>query len=79
MEMFELIECLIFGMLDHLSALQVNSTIAIASEVFKQHGTYDHRKIFGVTTLDIVRANAFIAEAKVMHSAPWLQDWLYVQ
>ena len=44
---------------------QINSTIAIASEVFKQHGVYDPKRIFGVTTLDVVRANAFIAEAKV--------------
>ena len=42
----------------------INSTIAIASEVFKAHGVYDPKRIFGVTTLDVVRANAFIAEAK---------------
>ena len=43
----------------------VNSTVPIASEVFKKHGVYDPRRIFGVTTLDIVRANTFIADAKV--------------
>ncbi|KAI1231899.1 malate dehydrogenase, partial [Lamprotornis superbus] len=37
----------------------VNSTIPIASEVFKKHGVYNPNKIFGVTTLDIVRANTF--------------------
>lgn len=42
----------------------VNSTVPIASEVFKKHGTYDPKRIFGVTTLDIVRANTFIAEGK---------------
>jgi len=42
----------------------VNSTVPIASEVFKQRGVYDPKRIFGVTTLDIVRANAFIAQAK---------------
>ncbi|XP_013390930.2 malate dehydrogenase, mitochondrial isoform X2 [Lingula anatina] len=42
----------------------VNSTVPIASEVFKKRGVYDPNRIFGVTTLDIVRANAFIAEAK---------------
>ena len=42
----------------------VNSTIPIATEVFKKHGAYDPNKIFGVTTLDIVRANTFIAELK---------------
>lgn len=42
----------------------VNSTVPIASEMFKKAGKYDPRKIFGVTTLDIVRANTFIAELK---------------
>lgn len=42
----------------------VNSTIPIASEVFKKAGVYDPKRIFGITTLDVVRANAFIAEAK---------------
>jgi len=42
----------------------VNSTVPIASEVFKKAGVYDPKRIFGVTTLDIVRANAFIAELK---------------
>lgn len=42
----------------------VNSTVPIASEVFKKHGIYDPKRIFGVSTLDIVRANTFIAEAK---------------
>ena len=31
----------------------------------KKRGVYDPNRIFGVTTLDIVRANTFIAEAKV--------------
>ena len=47
--------------------VQVNSTVPIASEVFKKAGCYDPKRIFGVTTLDIVRANAFIAESKVKH------------
>lgn len=42
----------------------VNSTVPIASEVFKRRGVYDPKRIFGVTTLDIVRANTFIAEGK---------------
>lgn len=42
----------------------VNSTVPITSEVFKKRGVYDPNRIFGVTQLDIVRANAFIAEAK---------------
>lgn len=44
----------------------VNSTVPIASEVFQKAGVYDPNRIFGVTTLDIVRANTFIAEAKVI-------------
>ncbi|RMX56135.1 hypothetical protein pdam_00012092 [Pocillopora damicornis] len=42
----------------------VNSTVPIASEVFKKAGVYDPGRILGVTTLDIVRANTFVAEAK---------------
>lgn len=44
----------------------VNSTVPIASEIFKRAGKYNPKKIFGVTTLDIVRANAFIANLKVL-------------
>ncbi|XP_024531508.1 malate dehydrogenase, glyoxysomal [Selaginella moellendorffii] len=40
----------------------VNSTVPIAAEVFKKAGTYDPRRLFGVTTLDVVRANTFVAE-----------------
>ncbi|KAK1301771.1 hypothetical protein QJS10_CPB12g01069 [Acorus calamus] len=39
----------------------VNSTVPIASEVFKKAGTYDEKKLFGVTTLDVVRARTFFA------------------
>ena len=42
----------------------VNSTVPIAAEVFKAAGTYDPKKLMGVTTLDVVRANTFVAEAK---------------
>ncbi|KFM73959.1 Malate dehydrogenase, mitochondrial, partial [Stegodyphus mimosarum] len=42
----------------------VNSTVPITAEVFKKHNVFDPKKIFGVTSLDVVRANAFIAEAK---------------
>merc|ERR1712158_275181 len=42
----------------------VNSTVPIASEMFKKAGKYNPSKIFGVTTLDIVRANKFISELK---------------
>ena len=46
------------------------NTIPIATEVFKTHGAYDPNKIFGVKTLDIVRANTFIAELKGLDPAP---------
>lgn len=39
----------------------VNSTVPIAVEVYKSVGVA-HDKIFGVTTLDIVRSQAFVAE-----------------
>lgn len=42
----------------------VNSTVPIASEVLKHRGVYDAKRVFGVTSLDVVRANTFIAEAK---------------
>ncbi|CAO3653004.1 unnamed protein product [Mucor hiemalis] len=40
----------------------VNSTVPIVAEVFKQFDVYDPRRIFGVTTLDIVRASTFVTE-----------------
>lgn len=40
----------------------VNSTVPIAAEVFKKAGIYDPRRLLGVTTLDVVRANTFVAE-----------------
>lgn len=47
----------------------VNSTVPIASEVYKKVGSYDANRIFGVTTLDVVRANAFIGELKKLDPA----------
>ncbi|KAI8977046.1 malate dehydrogenase, NAD-dependent [Mycotypha africana] len=40
----------------------VNSTVPIVAEVFKAMNVYDPRRIFGVTTLDVVRASTFVAE-----------------
>ncbi|KAL6211890.1 hypothetical protein ACLB2K_017113 [Fragaria x ananassa] len=40
----------------------VNSTVPIAAEVFKKAGTYDPKRLLGVTMLDVVRANTFVAE-----------------
>ncbi|CAI8015161.1 Malate dehydrogenase, mitochondrial [Geodia barretti] len=42
----------------------VNSTVPIASEVLEKAGCYDPRRVFGVSTLDVVRANKFVADAK---------------
>jgi len=42
----------------------VNSTVVIASEIMKAHNVYDEKKVIGVTTLDVVRAATFVAEAK---------------
>jgi malate dehydrogenase len=38
----------------------VNSTVPIAAEVLKKKGVYDPRKVCGVTTLDVIRANTFV-------------------
>ncbi|QNS15170.1 malate dehydrogenase [Mannheimia bovis] len=42
----------------------VNTIIPIAAEVLKKAGVYDKNKLFGVTTLDVIRAHTFVAEAK---------------
>ncbi|KAH9319887.1 hypothetical protein KI387_021656, partial [Taxus chinensis] len=48
----------------HIISNPVNSTVPIAAEVLKQRGVYDPKKLFGVTTLDVVRANTFVAQKK---------------
>ncbi|KAI0031543.1 lactate/malate dehydrogenase [Vararia minispora EC-137] len=40
----------------------VNSTVPIVAETFKKAGVYDPRRVFGVTTLDVVRAARFLSE-----------------
>ncbi|GAB7358951.1 hypothetical protein MBLNU230_g5027t1 [Neophaeotheca triangularis] len=42
----------------------VNSTVPITAEVFKSKGVYNPKKLFGVTTLDVVRASRFISQHK---------------
>ncbi|KAJ3494212.1 hypothetical protein NLG97_g4232 [Lecanicillium saksenae] len=42
----------------------VNSTVPIAAQVLKSHGVYNPRTLFGVTTLDAVRASRFASELK---------------
>merc|ERR1711991_621968 len=38
----------------------VNSTVPIVAETFKAAGVYDPKRVFGVTTLDVIRANQFV-------------------
>ena len=40
----------------------VNSTVPIFAEVLKKHNVFNPKKLFGVTTLDVVRAKTFTAE-----------------
>jgi malate dehydrogenase len=42
----------------------VNSTVPIVAEVFKKAGVYNPKRLFGVTTLDVVRASRFVSELK---------------
>ncbi len=46
----------------------LNTTIAIAAEVLKAAGVYNKNKLFGITTLDVIRAEEFIAELKGLPS-----------
>lgn len=39
----------------------VNSTVPIAAEILKKEGVFDPTRLFGVTTLDVVRAQTFTA------------------
>ncbi|KAI9689598.1 MAG: hypothetical protein M1822_010250 [Bathelium mastoideum] len=38
----------------------VNSTVPIAAETLKNEGVFDPRRLLGVTTLDVVRAETFV-------------------
>jgi len=40
----------------------VNSTVPIVAETLKNLGVYDAARVFGVTTLDLVRASRFISQ-----------------
>jgi malate dehydrogenase len=42
----------------------VNSTVPIVAEIFKARGVYNPKRLFGVTTLDVVRASRFVSEIK---------------
>ena len=40
----------------------VNTTVAIAAEVLKNKGVYDASRLFGITTLDVIRSSTFVAK-----------------
>jgi len=42
----------------------VNSTVPICAEVFKSKNVYNPKRLFGVTTLDVVRASRFVSQIK---------------
>ncbi|KAK3825240.1 MAG: malate dehydrogenase, NAD-dependent [Benniella sp.] len=42
----------------------VNSTVPIVCEVFKKHNVFDPRRVFGVTTLDVVRSSTFVHQIR---------------
>ncbi|KAJ2712625.1 hypothetical protein H4R19_002660 [Coemansia spiralis] len=42
----------------------VNSTVPIAAEVLKANNVFDPRRLFGVTTLDVVRASRFVRDLR---------------
>ncbi|WWO97212.1 MAG: malate dehydrogenase [Candidatus Dasytiphilus stammeri] len=42
----------------------LNTILPIVAEVLKRSGCYNPKKLFGITTLDVIRANAFITEVK---------------
>jgi malate dehydrogenase len=47
----------------------VNSTVPIAAEVLKKMGVYNPKKLAGVTTLDVCRANTFVGASQGMNPA----------
>jgi len=47
----------------------VNSTVPIAAEILKKAGVYDPKRVFGVTTLDVCRANTFVARHQNINPA----------
>jgi len=47
----------------------VNSTVPAAAEILKKHNVYDPKRLFGVSTLDIVRAQTFIGQLKGLNPA----------
>ena len=65
----ETLDCSCVSLLTNLPLLQVNSTVPICAEVYKSKGVYNPKTLFGVTTLDVVRASRFVSELKRTHPA----------
>ncbi|WMY96991.1 MAG: malate dehydrogenase [Arsenophonus sp.] len=42
----------------------INTIIPIAAQILKKFNAYNKNKLFGITTLDVIRANTFVAELK---------------
>ncbi|MFC3093675.1 malate dehydrogenase [Alteromonas sediminis] len=66
-----IVKALVEGIADHcpkacigIITNPVNTTVAIAAETLKAKGVYDKNKLFGVTTLDVIRAETFVADLK---------------
>jgi len=47
----------------------VNTTVPIAAQVLKKKGVYNKAKLFGVTTLDVIRSETFVAEIDGLNPA----------
>ncbi|KAL3429773.1 lactate/malate dehydrogenase [Aspergillus tetrazonus] len=48
----------------------VNSTLPVAAETLKKAGVFEPTRLFGITTLDVVRASTFAAHALGSNSDP---------
>ncbi|KAL4748056.1 hypothetical protein BDW72DRAFT_160690 [Aspergillus terricola var. indicus] len=48
----------------------VNSTLPVAAETLKRAGVFESTRLFGITTLDVVRASTFAAHALGNNSDP---------
>ncbi|EPE37264.1 malate dehydrogenase [Candidatus Photodesmus katoptron] len=42
----------------------INMMVPIVAEIFKKVGGYDRRRLFGITTLDVIRSETFISSLK---------------
>lgn len=42
----------------------VNSIVPVVRKVLAQHGVYDPARVFGVTTLDVMRSQTFVGDAR---------------